>query len=116
MLLTIKIIEKDDFNDLDIYSQGAQDWSRRSWVEFTWGWNKQCPDGFEAINNIWTGTMQGFLSNGQVSNGTNYNNAQEIPVQDAVNQTQIYGDMTDILCGRRGDYSYRNYTRGYVDP
>ena len=54
----ILIQNKDVFSDLTVYTQGAKEWTLQPWIDFIWT-PYQCPEGYEAIQNTWLGTVEG---------------------------------------------------------
>ena len=110
-------IYKDEyaqFDNLSIYDQAADDWDALPWVDFAWGSNGQCSEGYEPIGALWNGTVLGTLK----ADGTPEPSIISDPkyayfnATDPIMQVMLYSDMKDALCGKRGSHSLLDATLG----
>lgn len=61
VVLASKMNEMDFEGNFTNLTQALDDWSAKSWVDFTLTDN-QCQDGYEAIKNTWKGTVESNIS------------------------------------------------------
>ena len=115
MLLARSIDSKDVYYDTTIYTQAIEDWEKPFWIDFSWGENGKCQMGsYHDIINYWPGTVEGsYTRNDEELTGVEPSDDKngQIPAQPPVNQPFYYKQSDVVLCGTRGQYSYRNATR-----
>lgn len=62
-LVGLSLQGSDTYHDLTIYEQGVQDWRSNSWIDFRWeASNTGCAGGYEAVGNVWLGTVEGNMT------------------------------------------------------
>ena len=106
----------DKFTDLTNYTQAIDDWDTPLWTDFNWGNDGACYS-FQDISNLWRGTVAGNVTENNTESivvQTGADNAQ-IPPEDPILQPYTYQDSGVVLCGKRGELSFRSLNRTTVE-
>ena len=56
LVLSIYMHAVDEEESYAGIRQALEDWSAKSWIDFSWSATDQCPEGYEAITSTWPGT------------------------------------------------------------
>lgn len=102
LILAMNVDSSDIYNDLSIYTQAADDWTNKAWIEFTWGTNSECPDGYEFVDmsNTWLGTVEGnYTDDGGVTPTDSQWNGPIPPKPSVIQPITWAGTNGAIVCG-----------------
>ena len=105
--LNLQIRANDNSDNTAIYTQAMQDWTANSWTEFTWSGTGNCDKDFERIGANWLGTMRGNFTNVAIAVPDDSRYRSDVPALPPVRMAQLYTDMKDVLCGKRGAESFK---------